>query len=162
MAKKTKKKAVRKKAIRKKMRLKEPEIFEAFAAWIALPKTLRQPRTQGEFAKKHGINECTLPGWKLRDDFWGRVITLRHGWGRERSGDVVARLYNQIMRRKNPDAALFRIWMEMFSDLSTRIQITGHLKTTPTLENLTDAELDKFIAKKAKVLKALNYPLAAG
>lgn len=35
-----------------------------FMAWLALPKELREPKTQGEFAETIGYHETTLSRWK--------------------------------------------------------------------------------------------------
>ena len=37
---------------------------EAYAAWLALPKSVREPRTQKELADALGVNPATLTRWK--------------------------------------------------------------------------------------------------
>ncbi len=50
-----------------------PEVFEAFAEWIVYPKSIREPKTQGEFAKLHEASPDTLSDYKKKPEFWEKV-----------------------------------------------------------------------------------------
>ncbi len=50
-----------------------PEVFEAFAEWIVYPKSIREPKTQGEFAKIHEVSPDTLSDYKKKPEFWEKV-----------------------------------------------------------------------------------------
>ena len=39
---------------------------KAFAEWLALPKEIREPSTQQEFAEMIGVTPMTLSRWKKR------------------------------------------------------------------------------------------------
>lgn len=130
--------------------------FEMFAEWIAMPGPLRNPKTQSEFAEKYGVGEGTLSDWKNRKDFWQKVQGYLQMWGQEKTGNVIAKLYSQIMSSKILHTEAFRLWLENFSELKQRIELTGSVIASSPLADLSNDELDAFIARKAKVLKALK------
>src|SRR5947209_15775829 len=63
--------------------------FDQFAQWMALPKRLREPLTQGEMAKKLGVNADTPSDWKKRDDFWALVKQYRSTFLKETIPDIL-------------------------------------------------------------------------
>ena len=50
-----------------------PEVFESFAEWMCFPKSLRKPKTQGEFAILHECSPDTLSSYKQKPAFWEKV-----------------------------------------------------------------------------------------
>lgn len=50
-----------------------PEVFDAFAEWMAWPKSNRKPRNQQEFARLHEVSPDTLSSYKQKAEFWGKV-----------------------------------------------------------------------------------------
>jgi hypothetical protein len=50
-----------------------PEVFEAFATWMAYPKSIREPGTQQGFAKLHEVSPDTLSDYKKKAEFWEKV-----------------------------------------------------------------------------------------
>ena len=69
---KTLKKIQRCKWIRKKYPSR-PEVFEEFSKWMCYPKSARDPKTQGEFAKLHEISPNSLSAYKQKPEFWKEV-----------------------------------------------------------------------------------------
>lgn len=50
-----------------------PEVFEAFAKWLCYPKSVRDPKNQGEFAKLNEISPNSLSSYKKKPEFWKLV-----------------------------------------------------------------------------------------
>lgn len=50
-----------------------PEVFEAFALWMAYPKSIRDPKNQQEFAKLHEVSPDTLSDYKKKAEFQEKV-----------------------------------------------------------------------------------------
>lgn len=50
-----------------------PEVFEAFSIWMAYPKSIRDPKTQGAFALKNEVSPDTLSDYKKKPEFWEKV-----------------------------------------------------------------------------------------
>lgn len=50
-----------------------PEVFDAFAEWMAWPKSIREPKNQQEFAKLHEVSPDTLSDYKKKPAFWKTV-----------------------------------------------------------------------------------------
>jgi hypothetical protein len=54
--------------------------------------------TQQDFALKYGLAFETLSRWKNRKDFMDAVNMVRRQWGRERTSNVMASLYNRCLK----------------------------------------------------------------
>jgi hypothetical protein len=50
-----------------------PEVWEAFAKWLAFPKSAKEIKTQGAFAKFHEVSPDTLSDYKKKPKFWQEV-----------------------------------------------------------------------------------------
>ncbi len=50
-----------------------PEVFEAFAEWMAWPKSIRKPKNQQDFARLHEISPDSLSDYKKKLKFWEKV-----------------------------------------------------------------------------------------
>lgn len=50
-----------------------PEVFDVFSEWMAYPKSIRDPKTQQEFAKLHEVSPDTLSDYKKKPNFWKKV-----------------------------------------------------------------------------------------
>lgn len=61
-----------------------PEVFDAFAEWMAFPLSVRAPRFQKDFAKKHQVSPDTLSDYKKLHSFWERV--------KEKKADIHSKL----------------------------------------------------------------------
>ena len=51
---------------------------ELFAEWLAVPRQLRHPKTQKEFAARLDVCPDTLSRWKKDPDLQAQVYTLAH------------------------------------------------------------------------------------
>lgn len=51
-----------------------------FAAWLSVPAHLRQPKTQGEWAKENQIGRETLSRWKNDPEFKKDVVDAGLDW----------------------------------------------------------------------------------
>lgn len=63
--------------IRKQKTLSRPDIFDKFAKWMALPRSLRQPPFQKDFATDFEISPDTLSDYKKLKYFWDLVEEKR-------------------------------------------------------------------------------------
>ena len=122
--------------------------YDDFVQWIALPKSLRDPQTQKELAKKFGVGEDTLSEWKQRNDFWMSVEEKRRSWGRERTPDVLLALHSRAIKTGDPHAV--RLWYEIVEG----VRFTGQKEKALTMqeiysqEEMSDEELFASIEKK--------------
>ena len=132
------------------------EEYLLFAQWIAVPKSLRNPRTQQAFGAKYEVSVEAICDWKNRPDFWEKVEEYRSFWGKERTGDVIETLYKMIRSKKGGSVEAVRLWLQSFSNLTEKVEVTGTIRGDQSLENMTDGELDAFIKRKVKVVKALG------
>ena len=154
--KKTGKKDVMGRAGRGRKRPIKVDVFLAFAMWMSTPDPMKDPKTHEAFAQKFGVCPDTLSDWKNRVDFWEKVEEFRGHWGKERTANVLVKFYNQIVGSSKVQTDALRLWFEMFSDLTQKIEVSGTVTTGPTLANMSETDLDGFIKRKAKVIKALG------
>ncbi len=69
------------KTLRKKQKCKwirkkypsRPEVYQAFSEWMCYPKSAREPKNQGQFAKLHEISPNSLSAYKQKPEFWKLV-----------------------------------------------------------------------------------------
>ena len=50
--------------------VRNPDILRSFIVWRSLYKQFRNPHTQDEFAKQHGVGINTLTRWTFLEGFW--------------------------------------------------------------------------------------------
>lgn len=60
-----------------------------FMAWLSLPKALKRPKTQRDFAKEIGVGEDTLSDWKKVDGFQDEVTRQAREYMRQHVPDVL-------------------------------------------------------------------------
>lgn len=118
-------------------KLRHFDEYNRFVAWIALPNSLRIPKTQKDFAKQIGVGEDTLSEWKQRGGFFKAVEKKRQKWGLEKTPEVLYALYTRIL--KNGEAQEVKLWLQFFDGWSEKT-ITEDRPMRP-LEQLTDEEL---------------------
>jgi len=99
---------------RTKKALVKPEVFEEFVLWMSTFEGAREPRTQEEFCKKFLVNKNTLSAWKQRDDFWNKVEQEWKKWGREKTTNIMQKLYTKIMQEG--ESSNFKLWFQYFLD----------------------------------------------
>lgn len=91
--------------------------YEEFIGFCAMPRVLREIKTQREFAKKFGVSEDTLTDWKKTPGFSEAV---RNGiLAREQDGlsDVIAALRAKA-KEGSPGAA--RLWLQYVGELQPK------------------------------------------
>ena len=131
--------------------------YRDFVVWIATPKSLREPATQGELAKQFGIGEDTLSDWKNRLDFWDEVVKERNRWTREKTSDVIHALYKRAS--ESGGAQEVRLWMEIVEGLNSKqVQIIDRYAefrdmTSEELE-VEKRRLENFFTKKSSKILA--------
>ncbi len=105
-------------------------VYELFKAWLAVPPVLRgmdperatqlggeafaqellSIRTQGEFAKKFGMNEATLVGWKHRAHKEGSIKEIVEETAHEYLPNLMHSFYLKTM--KHGDAPRMTLWLK--------------------------------------------------
>jgi hypothetical protein len=91
--------------------VQQPLNLEKFIEWIALPRTLRKPKTQKEFAKSIGVNQDTLSDWKKLPNFWKEVNLYHRLYFRSQTADVLNGL---LQTAKTGRAAEVKLFLEYF------------------------------------------------
>lgn len=120
--------------------LKNPQEYLEFIYWLATPIDLREVKTQGDFAKKIGVDQNTLSEWKKREGFQDLLIDTIKSNFRERSASVLRAVERRAHGRGgNQDAALF-------------FKVTGMIKDGTELKLGIDEDLKNALDKVAKVL----------
>ena len=99
---------------RTKKALVKPDVFEEFVLWMSIFEGVREPRTQAEFCEKFLVNKNTLSAWKQRDDFWNKVEVEWKKWGREKTINVINKLYTKIMQEG--ESSNIKLWIQYFLD----------------------------------------------
>lgn len=122
-----KKKTPKKSKIKGIENLKNPQIYLDLIEWIAMPTPLREPKTQGEFAKEHNIGEDSISAMKQRDGFWEEVRNKRREWGKERTPNVILGLYKKAVLDGN--AGEVKLWLQVFEEFAEKqeTKLTGEL-----------------------------------
>ena len=100
--------------------LSKPDVFREFVLWMALPASLKDKGTQGDFAKKFKVSENTLSDWKQRNDFWDSVGEEWKKWGKQKTTNVIAKFYNKIIREGMSQD--FKLWFQFFLGWSEKIE----------------------------------------
>jgi len=100
--------------------LSKPDVYKEFILWMSIPGPLRDPKTQGEFAKKFAVRQATLSDWKQRKDFWKAVEEEWNKWGREKTSNVMVKFYQKVMKDgMTPD---FKLWFQYFLGWNEKIE----------------------------------------
>lgn len=95
---------------------------EAFAAWLALPKLVREPRTQKELADALGVNPATLTRWKRDVEIHDMVFNI------VRSNQLthLPDLMNTVMEKGIAgDYRFAKLGLELTTQYTDKITIMG-------------------------------------
>lgn len=116
--------------------------YEQFIAWVALPKSLKNPKTQAELAKQIGVGPDTLSEWKQRHGFWDRVNEQMKIWAKEKTPDVISILYEKIL--KTGGASEIRIWLEWQKEIDSNGGISKELDDVrQSFKNIINRQREK-------------------
>ena len=99
----------------------KPGVKNSFIEWCALPDPLRDPKTQRDFAKQHGVSEVTLSHWREDDDFWQEVERRIRKWGKDKVPNVIASLYRGVIRDKK--AGEVKLYLEWITNWREKTEI---------------------------------------
>jgi hypothetical protein len=98
--------------------------FVKFALWFGTPRSMREPKTQKEFAAGIGVSEDTLTDWKRRPEFAALVWRAVREWMSERVPDVFEGLYYRACEKggaKEVEMFLRFAGMEVSSNKNKKI-----------------------------------------
>lgn len=123
--------------------------IENFTKWIALPKSLRNPKTQEEICKKYKIASSTLSRWKQKEGFWDEVKKEVKEWSRGKTPNVIQAIYQKIL--KQGGAAEAKLWLEYVEGWAEKSEFKGEIKNTEIILDPEEKKmLDKIIERKEK------------
>lgn len=138
--------------------LRHPAEYAQFVRWIATPEPFREIKNQGDFAESIGVHQDTLTDWKKRDGFWGAVKEEISRFGRERTPNVIAALYKNILQKGGaPESKLWLQYVEGWrEEQGLLVQPDGEL----TVEEREAIErIKRKHSKKRRKDEEISYPL---
>lgn len=109
--------------------VRKSEIYAKFVRFMAVPDPDRcemlgismnretglpmENPTLTKFAQHFGVHLNTLRNWKMKPEFQKAVTSFRKDWGKDRTANVMAALYRNILRNGNAyDVELWMAYME--------------------------------------------------
>jgi hypothetical protein len=107
--------------------ISEPPKMLDFVLWLAIPKSLREPRTHRLFAEKIGVNIDTLTDWKKRRGFWDEVYTSHTQYIRRFTSDIS---YGLVQQAKTGSEREVRLYMELFEGFSKKVRVQEEVPTS--------------------------------
>ena len=96
--------------------------YEQFILWTAMPPVERMKlgiKTQEEFCKENGINQCTPSEWKKRPEFYKRVEALRKEWALDRTSDVIYGIYSSAVKGNDRSQ---KLWLQYFCGFTEKTE----------------------------------------
>ena len=106
-------------------------VYDRFVEWIALTTKDRKKlgvSTQRDFAKKYGMHETTLTGWKKREDFGQLKQEAQVSRLQNDTSDVLEGLKNRCVKYGMAyDVELFLLYVEKW-DRKHVLEILGEIK----------------------------------
>ena len=100
--------------------VKYPVQLLDFVRWIAVPREIRSPKTQGEYSKISNINPDTLSKYKNIARFWDEVARYRTSLFRKWTSDVY---YGLVKRAKGGNAREVELFAKLFESFSEKIRV---------------------------------------
>jgi len=100
--------------------VKHPVQLLDFVRWIAVPREIRSPKTQGEYSKISNINPDTLSKYKNIARFWDEVARYRTSLFRKWTSDVY---YGLVKRAKGGNAREVELFAKLFESFSEKIRV---------------------------------------
>lgn len=115
----TKQKRAKKKGSKEGI-LKQAE-YARFVQWCATPDGLKNPKTQGELAKELNMNDASLSDWKNTDQFWPDVENAIKQWMKDRTQNVIGKLYSQALQEGKEGA--IKLYLQYGAGFSEKVQV---------------------------------------
>lgn len=88
-----------------------------FIDWLALPKAMRQPRTQKELCQKFGVGEGTLSEWKRLPGFMDEVARTAKEFMKDDVADVLGAIRNNAKKGSVAHVNMFLAMIGMGADV---------------------------------------------
>jgi len=104
--------------------VKYPVQLLDFIRWIAIPREVRTPKTQGEYAKVSNVNPDTLSKYKNIIGFWDEVARYRSTAFRKWTSDVY---YGLVKRAKGGTAREVELFAKLFENFSEKVRVQDEL-----------------------------------
>lgn len=100
--------------------LKQAE-YARFVLWCATPDALREPKTQQELAKELRVDDATLSEWKKLDSWWPDVEAQIKNWMKERTQNVIGKLYSQALKEGKEGA--IKLYLQYGAGFSEKMTV---------------------------------------
>jgi hypothetical protein len=78
-----------------------------FINWLALPRELKEPKTQTEYADMIGVNKVTLSKWKQKEGFKEAVRERALTWTDDALPDVLGALIKEAVGGSAPHIKMY-------------------------------------------------------
>jgi hypothetical protein len=126
--------------------LKQAEYY-LFTRWMATPRTIRTPKTQGGFSDLYKVGHDTLARWKKEDQFWDDVQRSVRDWTQEYTPNVI---YSVYLQTQAGNVHAMKLWFDYIDPPNVR----PPQKAEPKLEEET---LTGLLMKRAQARKQQTY-----
>ena len=120
--------------------VKNPDILKQFIIWRSLYKQFRNPHTQNEFAKQHGIGINTLTRWTFLEGFWKEVDCIRGIHWRKYTNGVLWHLKKRAT--STGDSRDIKLWLQYIEGFMEKPGVV-HKETDDELTSEEKAELER-------------------
>ena len=101
--------------------------YDKYCQWSALPKELREPKTQDKFEKKWKIPKSYSYTFRKRKDFQNRRLAYFWDWMMDSFPDVVYAMYKRAIDKSSVDARAFAELISKHIDVERPAQIIQSL-----------------------------------
>lgn len=141
------------------------------ARWLSLPKSQRQPKTQGLLAKDLNISEMQLSRWKKSPAVQAEVDRTHLHYLKDKMGDLYQALVDHAISGKHPKymEMAFQLAMEQFGKKEVNVSVTNQDAAAMSTEEIAarafsllsqynDMDIDKkdFVSALATQNASLN------
>jgi len=100
--------------------VQNPLILLDFIRWSTVPRSIRNPQNQKEFATKCGVDTWTLSQWRHLPHFWDEVAHCRDTQFRKYTSDVY---YGLVKRAKLGSAREVELFAKLFEGFSEKLRV---------------------------------------
>lgn len=107
-----------------------------FVRWIAIPREVRSPKTQGEYAKISNVNPDTLSKYKHIVGFWDEVARYRNTFFRKWTSDVY---YGLVKRARGGNAREVELFAKLFEGYAEKLKVQDE----PPTETLDPKDVEQ-------------------
>ena len=133
----------------KKERVTKEAEKQEFIRFVALPRPFRKQEfgyeNDADFAIAKKVHPGTLSEWKKAKEFWDEVKKHWKRWGKDRTPNVIAGLYQKAVSEGNAAEAL--AWMKIIEDWQekniTKVEFEELEKISEATKKIAETKYDE-------------------